>query len=270
MRWPPWASDSQAQHQNAKRPSERDEQQAAARSTSTPKKKDWQSSVSAIDWAAFTEARTIIPTLILTSGFLGAFYIHRRYLRRFPDAVSITPSYFRRRSLLGQVTSVGDGDNFRIYHTPGGRLAGWGWLPWKKIPTSKKELRDKTVRLTSVLCLVAKEGCELSLIRNSGPHSSSWHRRPRARTLRPSRTAFRPRSTPMAYLVSTQPSSPRLHPSCGPVSACGSQCVRAPGAGLSTPSSSGRVVRDAETGACDCVRSEIGCGVRRRGHGAQV
>ncbi|KAH3246033.1 putative endonuclease lcl3 [Aspergillus fumigatus] len=147
MRWPPWASDTQAQQQSRKSSSEDDERQAAASSTTTSKKKDWESSVTAIDWAAFTEARTIIPTLILTSGFLGAFYVHRRYLRRFPDAVSITPSYFRRRSLLGQVTSVGDGDNFRIYHTPGGRLAGWGWLPWKKIPTSKKELRDKTVHI---------------------------------------------------------------------------------------------------------------------------
>ncbi|KAF7157460.1 hypothetical protein CNMCM5623_001721 [Aspergillus felis] len=147
MRWPPWASDSQAQQQTAKHASEHDERQAAVSSPKTSKSKDWESSVTAIDWAAFTEARTIIPTLILTSGFLGAFYIHRRYLRRFPDAVSITPSYFRRRSLLGQVTSVGDGDNFRIYHTPGGRLAGWGWLPWKKIPTSKKELRDKTVHI---------------------------------------------------------------------------------------------------------------------------
>ncbi|GIC94164.1 thermonuclease family protein [Aspergillus udagawae] len=147
MRWPPWASDSQAQQQTAKHASEHDERQATASSPKTSKSKDWESSVTAIDWAAFTEVRTIIPTLILTSGFLGAFYIHRRYLRRFPDAVSITPSYFRRRSLLGQVTSVGDGDNFRIYHTPGGRLAGWGWLPWKKVPTSKKELRDKTVHI---------------------------------------------------------------------------------------------------------------------------
>jgi hypothetical protein len=44
------------------------------------------------------------------------------------------------------VTSVGDGDNFRIFHTPGGRLAGWGWLLWKRVPRGKKELRDNTVR----------------------------------------------------------------------------------------------------------------------------
>lgn len=90
--------------------------------------------------------RTLVPTLVLTSGILLAVRFHRSYLRRIPDAPSISSSYLRRRSVFGQVTSVGDGDNFRIFHTPGGRLAGWGWLPWKKVPTNKKDLKDNTVR----------------------------------------------------------------------------------------------------------------------------
>ncbi|KAL4898197.1 putative endonuclease lcl3 [Aspergillus ambiguus] len=150
MRWPPWGSKSQ----QADPPSPPDESQkqqqtspAPADASSSRSSKDWNKSVNAFDWAAFTELRTIIPTVILTTAILGIVHIHRRYLRRFPDAVSIAPSYFRRRSILGQVTSVGDGDNFRLFHTPGGRLAGWGWLPWKKVPTSKKELRDKTVHV---------------------------------------------------------------------------------------------------------------------------
>jgi hypothetical protein len=40
---------------------------------------------------------------------------------------------------------VGDGDNFRVFHTPGGRLAGWGWLPWRRVPKEKKDLKNKTV-----------------------------------------------------------------------------------------------------------------------------
>jgi endonuclease YncB( thermonuclease family) len=43
------------------------------------------------------------------------------------------------------VTSVGDGDNFRFFHTPGGRLAGWGWL--RSIPTDKKALRNQTIHV---------------------------------------------------------------------------------------------------------------------------
>lgn len=107
---------------------------------------DWNSILNATDWAQFTEPRNLIPTVLLTSGILFVVHVHRRFLRRFPEAVDIAPGYFRRRSLLGYVTSVGDGDNFRMFHTPGGRLAGWGWLPWKKVPTSKRELKDRTVR----------------------------------------------------------------------------------------------------------------------------
>jgi endonuclease YncB( thermonuclease family) len=118
MRWPPWSTEST-----------NDEKQS-----------------SILDWRAYTEPRTLASTLVLTSGILLAVRFHRSYLRRIPDAPSISASYLRRRSILGKVTSVGDGDNFRIFHTPGGRLAGWGWLPWKKVPTSKKELKDNTVR----------------------------------------------------------------------------------------------------------------------------
>jgi len=40
---------------------------------------------------------------------------------------------------------VGDGDNFRLFHTPGGRLGGWEWFPGRMIPKEKKALQDKTV-----------------------------------------------------------------------------------------------------------------------------
>lgn len=116
-------------------------------STSSSKSStDWNSSLNAFDWSQFKEPRNLIPTALLTSGILFVVYVQRRYLRRFPEATDITSSYFRSRSLLGRVTSVGDGDNFRIYHMPGGRLVGWGWLPWMKVPTARKDLKDKTVR----------------------------------------------------------------------------------------------------------------------------
>ncbi|KAJ5921682.1 Nuclease (SNase-like) OB-fold [Penicillium verhagenii] len=132
MRWPPWSSKS----------TNDDEKLQNTASTTTPPPQ-----TSFLDWSDFIEPRTIAPTILLTSGILFAVRLHRRYLRRVPDAPSISPSWLRRRTVFGQVTRVGDGDNFRIYHTPGGRLAGWGWLPWKKVPTTKKELKDKTVRL---------------------------------------------------------------------------------------------------------------------------
>lgn len=105
--------------------------------------KDWNRIINSTDWSQFSEPRTIIPTVLLTGGILFSIHIHRKYLRRIPEVANISPSLFRRRSLLGRVTSVGDGDNFRLYHTPGGKLAGWDWL--RKVPTAKKELRNRTV-----------------------------------------------------------------------------------------------------------------------------
>lgn len=140
MRWPPWASESQAQQQ------QNESLTASLSSTASSKATDVKRSLSSLDWAAFAEPRTLFSTAILTTVILSAARIHRRYLRRFPDATTISPWYFRKRSLLGRVTSVGDGDNFRLFHTPGGRLAGWGWMPWKRVPTAKKELSNKTVR----------------------------------------------------------------------------------------------------------------------------
>ncbi|KAJ6101874.1 Nuclease (SNase-like) OB-fold [Penicillium sp. IBT 16267x] len=139
MRWPPWSSksnnDDQQQHNT---PSE----SSSSHPAPTP-----QSPSSLLNWSDFIEPRTIIPTIVLTSGILFSIRLYRSYLRRVPDAPSISPSWLRRRTVFGKVTSVGDGDNFRIYHTPGGRLAGWGWLPWKKVPTTKKELKDKTIHI---------------------------------------------------------------------------------------------------------------------------
>lgn len=103
----------------------------------------WNESLNATDWAHFAEPRNWVPTLLVTATALGLLQFYRSYLRRIPGTNYIHPGFFRRRSLLGRVTSVGDGDNFHLFHTPGGRLAGWGWL--RKVPKSKKEVRGRTV-----------------------------------------------------------------------------------------------------------------------------
>ncbi|KAJ6005262.1 Nuclease (SNase-like) OB-fold [Penicillium sp. IBT 35674x] len=137
MRWPPWSTKS----------SNDDPQNTASESPSSHPTPTPRSPSSFLDWTDFIEPRTIISTILLTSGILFGVRLHRSYLRRVPDAPSISPGWLRRRTIFGKVTSVGDGDNFRIYHTPGGRLAGWGWLPWKRVPTTKKELKDKTIHI---------------------------------------------------------------------------------------------------------------------------
>lgn len=102
----------------------------------------------------FFSPSNIISTVLLTGTTLAIYTFYASYLRRFPTVSEISPSFFRKRSLVGRVTSVGDGDNFRLYHTPGGRLMGWGWLPWRRVPDNRKELKGQTVRpnISFLLC----------------------------------------------------------------------------------------------------------------------
>ncbi|KAK2798071.1 putative endonuclease lcl3 [Emmonsiellopsis sp. PD_5] len=161
MRWLLWASGPQEPHtdnQTCANCSTRlttttapsnDNPPSSSPSRKEPKT-DWTTSLTARDWSReFKDPRNLIPTLLLTSGILFCAAIHRRYLRRIPAATNITPGYFHKRSLLGRVTSVGDGDNFRMYHTPGGWLAGWEWMPvrWRQVPRGKKELKDRTIHI---------------------------------------------------------------------------------------------------------------------------
>lgn len=94
--------------------------------------------------ATLTDPRSVILSIAAAATSVVAVRMYKTYLRRIPSVNHIKPDYFRRKGLFGQVTSVGDADNFRLYHTPGGRIAGWGWLPWKAIPT-KRGLTNQTV-----------------------------------------------------------------------------------------------------------------------------
>ncbi|GAM85987.1 hypothetical protein ANO11243_039970 [Dothideomycetidae sp. 11243] len=75
---------------------------------------------------------TVLSSLTLTGITLYGIRFYKHNLRRIPTANLIPPRIFRRRTLYGYVTSVGDGDNFRFFHTPGGRFAGWGVLPFRR------------------------------------------------------------------------------------------------------------------------------------------
>lgn len=129
MRWPPWSSPSPSPPP----PSPSDNNTPFAR----------QRQRLADLWT--TKADVLLPTLILTSSILALIYGYRNYVRRIPDVTAISPNFFRRRSIFGKVTSVGDGDGFRLFHTPGGRLLGWGWFPGRKVPETRAELKEKTV-----------------------------------------------------------------------------------------------------------------------------
>lgn len=82
---------------------------------------------------------------------IGGYRGYRRFLKRVPTYLDLPSATLTRgRRLYGRVTRVGDGDNFRFYHTPGGFRAGWGWL--RRIPTTPSKLKDQTlsVRLCGI------------------------------------------------------------------------------------------------------------------------
>lgn len=74
---------------------------------------------------------------------IGGYLIWWRFFRRIPNTAYITPAVLRhRRTLVGRVTSVGDADGFRLYHTPGiPFLREWLHRP----PTRASELRHQTL-----------------------------------------------------------------------------------------------------------------------------
>lgn len=89
--------------------------------------------------------RAFPEAFILTSASLGLIWFYKTWMRRIPQAANVKPGYFRHRSIYGRVTSVGDADGLRIYHTPGGKLLGWGWL--RSIPSKPKDLKDNTISI---------------------------------------------------------------------------------------------------------------------------
>ncbi len=104
---------------------------------------NWADTLNATDWENYTSPRTVIPTVILTCTILAGVRVWRLYLRRIPGTGYVSPAWYRKRTLFGTVTRVGDGDNFHLYHTPGGRLTGWGLL--RKVPTKAVDLKKRTV-----------------------------------------------------------------------------------------------------------------------------
>lgn len=82
---------------------------------------------------------------VTTSLFLS-YKFYRRYVRRIRSYLDLAPDILNNRTqLYGHVTRVGDGDNFRFYHTPGGILLGWGWL--REVPTNSRQLKDETLMI---------------------------------------------------------------------------------------------------------------------------
>ncbi|CAK7200534.1 putative endonuclease lcl3 [Sporothrix eucalyptigena] len=149
MRWPSWSgrqSDKDAGPLPDTTPQQPESNSSLSSFSSSSVAKQftsWTDSLNKTDWQHYRDPSTWVPPALAVTAALGFSAFYRSYLRRIPTTNHIRPSFFRKRSLLGRVTSVGDGDNFHLFHTPGGRLAGWGWL--RKVPSYRKDLKGKTI-----------------------------------------------------------------------------------------------------------------------------
>lgn len=123
----------------------------------------WPESLARAEKDPLGAAKEWAPVVVFSLVGLGALQLYANYLRRIPGAAFVRPSFFRNRSLFGRVTSVGDGDNFHLFHTPGGKAVGWGWL--RKIPETRKELKDRTVR-----AIISILNCHKSISLNRFAH----------------------------------------------------------------------------------------------------
>ncbi|KAF5005826.1 hypothetical protein FDECE_7761 [Fusarium decemcellulare] len=133
MVWP-FGSQSSDKH-NEEKPQEKTKRRPVS----------WADSLGEPDPDPFAAAKEWAPTVFFSLAGLAALQLYANYLRRIPGSAYVRPNFFRNRSLFGRVTSVGDGDNFHLFHTPGGRTVGWGWL--RKIPETRKELKNRTISI---------------------------------------------------------------------------------------------------------------------------
>lgn len=159
----------------------------------------------ATDWSHYRDPRNIIPVVVLTGSAFVLSTFYRSYLKRIPQAINIEPEFWRKRSLFGKVTSVGDADNFRLFHTPGGRLAGWGLLPWRRVPGTAKELKEKTVRDESTRD-VQTVNFDDSGVTHTDPYPTRWNRCSGNGTFRQPCSALFDRGLRLPDVICTAPS----------------------------------------------------------------
>ena len=141
----------------------------------------WTDTIDRLRSDPFDAAQSWAPVVLFPLAGMAALQLYANYLRRIPGSAYVRPNFFRNRSIYGRVSSVGDGDNFHLFHTPGGRSLGWGWL--RKIPEARKDLKDRTVctRLAtayvSILTRLKQRSRSASLVSTlrNAPTSESQH-----------------------------------------------------------------------------------------------
>ncbi|SCU93749.1 LANO_0E04698g1_1 [Lachancea nothofagi CBS 11611] len=99
-------------------------------------------------------SRALLLSVLLTGSILTGYALFNKHLKQYTRATQIPLSAFRKKWLYGKVTAVGDGDNFHLFHTPGGIWGGWGWL--RKVPKLDKVDEDRKDSINWLLSAFSK------------------------------------------------------------------------------------------------------------------
>lgn len=100
------------------------------------------------EFDALPPSVAVLATFALGSATaMSGILVYKRFGRRIRNSEWVTPKLLtRKRWLKGVVTSVGDADNFRFFHTPA--LGGYSWpLKVRRIPTLSKDLKNETLHI---------------------------------------------------------------------------------------------------------------------------
>ncbi|WOO81283.1 putative endonuclease LCL3 [Vanrija pseudolonga] len=97
-------------------------------------------------WAHDPATVAALSASLAVLGTLGGVRVYRRFFKRIRNADSLSTAVLDKKPFIkGVVTRVGDGDNFRLYHTPG---PFWRYpLKLRRVPSSPKELKDNTLSI---------------------------------------------------------------------------------------------------------------------------
>lgn len=88
--------------------------------------------------------KVFLLSLFLTGGFFASYVLFNRYLKQFKSSKDIPSNIFKKQYIYGKVTSVGDSDNFHLFHTPLGIFNGWGWI--RAVPELAKSDNIRTIK----------------------------------------------------------------------------------------------------------------------------
>ncbi|KAI0319416.1 hypothetical protein OF83DRAFT_1170246 [Amylostereum chailletii] len=94
-------------------------------------------------WKQLSHAQQVLMVVLAP---IVAMNVYHRFFRRLRNAEWVTPDILKeRRWIKGVVTSVCDGDDFFLYHTP---AFGWRWpLKFRNIPDTAKGLEEQTIHI---------------------------------------------------------------------------------------------------------------------------